>query len=75
MPVTGPDHFAVFYGLPEAPSMYVLKRLPNWDPPTVLAPFVCKSPSLEEVRKNIPENYANTGVPDGPFMIEVWVHV
>lgn len=74
MPIPLPDHFLVFYSPPEYPGQYVLKRWPQVDPPTVRTFMVCKSPKLEEVRKYIPAEYANTGVPAGGDMVEVWVH-
>lgn len=74
MPVLGRDHFIVFHSPPGFPGLYVLKRWPQWDPPTIRTSLVCKAPTLEEVRKHIPEGYANTGVPDGPNMVEVWVY-
>lgn len=65
------DHFIVYFGLPEAPTLYVLKRSPVG---TVKQFTTAKHADINVVRKYIPEGYANTGVPDGPSMVEVWVH-
>lgn len=74
MPTIGPDHFIVYHSPPDHPGMYVLKRWPQQEPATVKTFPVCVDERLEVVRKYIPDGYANTGTPDGPHMVEVWVH-
>lgn len=74
MPILGADHFIVYFSPAGYPGLYVLKRWPQLEPATVRTYFVCKADKLEEVRRFIPEGYANTGVPVGGEMVEVWVH-
>lgn len=75
MAILGPDHYLVYFSPPEHPGLYVLRRHPQRDPATVRTGFVCKASTLAEVRRYIPDGYANTGVPEaGGPIVEIWVH-
>lgn len=63
-------HYIIDHNPRGYPGKFVLRAVTVG---TMYSRVVVAADTLEAARERIPPGYANTGTPDGPTMLEVWV--